>query len=165
MLCRVSSDFIQRPASLLFLLLELGRCEPRDVLELGAEVGGARIVQLVGYFAQRQFAIGQQLFDPFDLLGDDVLLDSGARRLGEQFAQRAVIFADGVSQVVRQVGSEGAVCGMVHQGDDEILHLLYRLHSSIVYQFELQRFQLFFYALADVGRQLFSGDGNTQFYG
>ena len=138
--------------------------EACHALELRAQVSGARVAQTVGYLVQRQFAIGQQLFGPLYFLGDDILFDGGACGFGEQLAQCAVVFAESTCQIVGQVGLKGRIRGLVNEADDEVLHLLHRLHPAVVYQFEFQGFQRFLYPQTEVGCQLFGGDGDTQLH-
>jgi hypothetical protein len=37
----------------------------------------AAIVQFIGYFGEVQFVIEEQVFDPFDLIDNNKLLDNG----------------------------------------------------------------------------------------
>lgn len=66
---------VQRFATVLADLPEMAGRKSRHLLELGAQVGRTRIVQLVGNLAERQLAVSQQLLHPFDFLCDEVLFD------------------------------------------------------------------------------------------
>ena len=74
--------------------------ESGEGFELRTEVGGAGVVQAVGYLAKGKFAVVQQFLGPLYLLGDTVFLDGGALRFGEQLAQRAVVVAAPGGQVL-----------------------------------------------------------------
>ena len=103
-------------------------------------MGNAGIMQHVGYFADAQFSVEQQLLDEFHFLQYAVFLDSHPLYFSEQFAQCAVFLETFSLKIF------GKFClVLIFRIMDIFYHscsdAFYNLHPFVVYHLEPQFFQ------------------------
>ena len=75
---KIGSEVFERNESFVLHIFEKGRCKTCHFLELVREVRHAAVMKFIGDFSQRKFIVNKQLLCPFNLMGNDEVLNGSA---------------------------------------------------------------------------------------
>src|SRR5690606_28984877 len=128
---------VQGDSPCLAQFLEMAGGQASDFFELVAQVDRTGIVQKLGNLTQGEFIIDQKFLDRFDLLGNEVSCQGSALHCGEQLGKLAVIMAQGMAQMIRQLDFY-VVVPVVYQIDDLLLDALDDPAPFVIDQFKAQ---------------------------
>ena len=106
--------------------------EAGNLLKLITQIRNTRIIELRGYFAQRQRVVHQQLLYFFKFLRYKVLLDGGTFDLRKQIGEIIIIQVQRLAQKFGQIGFQLCTL-MMYLMDDDIFNFSFNFSLLILY--------------------------------
>lgn len=116
-------QFVNGRALRFFHHFKMRRGKSCHLFELTAEMPQTAVVELKSDFTQSQFVIHQQLFHPFNFLGNVEVLNADPFHFAEQVAEVVVIHEEEFRQKDRKIRLDLIVLVM-NQVDNRVFHAL-----------------------------------------